>query len=301
MRRNGRRELLRHRRICNPLSDLVAPEIIGHAIDPFVGIDLGEIAQPRYEAAFLPIGFVHLLDLLRRVAGGTLAGIIEIVEIVARASVGAARVFFLHVYFEGTLTGLVEATLTHRQCHVRGALKDREMGGERPGFLYHLHAGRAGAEHTDALSHKINPCLRPLCGVKAATGEIIQARNCGTMRFRADAGTQHQKLRRGALAALGRDVPARQRVVEACGADAGVEADVCAQAELAIGVLEILTNLVPRGIEFVEVPIAPQFFNRELIQGPRSVAARTGITVPIPHAAKRRRGLVDLHLEAERA
>jgi hypothetical protein len=171
-----------------------------------------------------------------------------------------------------------------------------------PRFLDHLYAGRAGAEHADALALEIDAFLRPARGVQAAAAEVVQARNVRRVGLRADAGAQHQEARRGAWPALGLHLPAAaslrrnaRRSPACCNGCPGSRLSRCRHGRS-------IRESCPRTDTAHRSPsLATVHRQGELVERPVGIAARAGIAVPVPHAAQRRRGLVDLDLEAELA
>ena len=87
--------------------------------------------------------------------------------------------------------------------------------------------------------------------------EIVPALDVGKMGLGSDPGAQDQVTRAGRVAAFGAHDPAALGLVKLCLADPGAEPYVPAQAELLVDIVKVRPQLVPGGVQFIEVPITP--------------------------------------------
>jgi hypothetical protein len=76
---------------------------------------------------------------------------------------------------------------------------------------------------------------------------------------------------------------------------ASVEANIPAEAELFVDVVEIIADFLPRRIEFAELPFPPQVVARILIDWAGRIDPGARVTIPIPDAAKTAPGLKHLN------
>ena len=125
--------------------------------------------------------------------------------------------------------------------------------------------------------------------------KVLQTFDIGKMRLRPDSGAQHQEARVCSPAVFRSHHPPAPRLIKFRGAYSRIEANVLAQVQFAVDIVEVLPDLVPGRVQFVEVPVLPQIFTRELIQRSMRIAACAWVAVPVPNAAQRGRGFVDFY------
>jgi hypothetical protein len=102
-----------------------------------------------------------------------------------------------------------------------------------------LDAGRAGADHGDALAREIDRRMRPSCGMKGSSSKIVAAFDArqGRRRQRADRGDQETCAE--AAAVLQCDAPALCGLVIGRCRHPAPKLDVAAQIEFVGDVIEI--------------------------------------------------------------
>src|SRR6202043_3280834 len=113
----------------------------------------------------------------------------------------------------------------------------------------------------------------------ADAAEVLQPPDRRNIGFRGEPRAEHEEPRPRHAAIAGLHDPLVAIGVELCTRDACVEPDVTAQTELLVDVAEIGSKLLPRGIEFAVVPIAPELLARELIHRPVRIDAGARIAV----------------------
>ena len=178
-----------------------------------------------------------------------------------------------------------------------GALEHGQMAGGLGHLRDGLHAGRAGADHRDALAFEAHRFLRPVMGV---AGLALECRDAGDGRHRrrrqhADRG--NQQASGVAPAVLQDDVPAARVFLVMGGGHPAPALDVAAQVELVGDVIQIALGLGLRGEVFLPVPFLQQFLREGIAVGPAfGIEAGARVAVPVPGAADAGAGLEHAHL-----
>ena len=167
-------------------------------------------------------------------------------------------------------------------------------------FRNRLHAGRTGADHADAFAGEIDRFVRPAAGVIDLAAESFCAGNFRLDRHRQAAGGHHAERRFERFAGFARQAPAPRIVLPFHFRDARVELHVAPQIEFVSDVIGVAQDVVLRGEHFRPVPLLLEL-RREAVRifEARHVAARAGVTIPVPRAADVRAGFERLHREAE--
>src|SRR5580658_5092030 len=257
MRWHGRRQLLRYRRVRDTLPHLVSPEVVGHCVDSFIGPYVREVAEPRHEPALLPVILIHRPDLLWGITCGTGPRVVVEIVLVAPERARPLRVLLAQPILQLPLRRGIECSLPHRKRHIGRPLKDCQVRYDRAYLLNDLDARGAGADYSNPLAGEVYPFLGPLSSMEQTAQEIVPALDIWKMGLGSDPGAQDQVTRAGSAAAFGAHDPAALGFVKLCLADSGAEPYVPAKAELLVDIVKVRPQLVPGGVQFIEVPILP--------------------------------------------
>ncbi len=152
---------------------------------------------------------------------------------------------------------LADPGVVQRRAPLGGALEDGQMAGGLGHFGDGLHAGRAGADHRDALALEANRFLRPVMGVAGLARERLDPGDARHRRRREHADRGDQEARAVAPAILQDDVPAARVLLVVRGGDAALELDVAAQVELVGDIIQIALGLGLRRRSAPPSPIPP--------------------------------------------
>ena len=285
-----RRQDLRGLRILDDLADLgpheVGRRLVGIVVQQQVGERRHE-AQPAVGPALLEqaaaLGF-RRLDRRRHVDHEIDAGRLGLG---ALAHLGIVRLDLGDI-------GRVERLVVRRHGVVGGALEHRQM----PGLLGHdrdrLDGGRARADDAHGLAREVDALMRPVAGMVGRPpelGEAVDLRRVG--RGQATHGGDDE-ARRQPVALVRLDAPHVGSLVEHGGGNPGLELDVATQVEAVGDVIGIAQDFGLGRVALRPFPFLLQL-GRELVGVLHAlhVAARAGITVPIPGAADALPGLDD--------
>ena len=298
MRRLGRREDVGDGRILDARAHLAPPEVIGGAIGGFVGEDVLVGAEPEMEAAGVPQAFV---------GGFPLRGGHRQRRLRDEAEVEAAEAFAAPLEGRGIVrlhrlvVGLAQLALAHRQVHVGRALEHGQVRGHLRRLLRDLDAARPGADHADALAGEVDALLRPQRRVVRFAREVFEARQRRDVGLGGEARADDHEARPQRAALRGLEQPLARGFVEARTVHAGPEADVTAQVEFRVDIIEVAPHFLPAGEALAPIPVPPQVLARELVDLAMRVDARARIAVPVPDTAEARAGVDEVHPEAELA
>ena len=200
-----RDQLLGDRRILDPLADLAREEIRDQRVGLAVHQDVAEIAHPDAETGLAVELLPERLALLGcHLGGGTRVGRMD------EAAVGllAARKDLGIIGPDPAHLLLADLGVVQWRAPLGGALEHGQMAGGLGHFRDGLHAGRAGADHRDALALEAHRFLRPVMGV---AGLALEGRDAGDGRHgrrREHADGGDQEACGVAPAVLQGDVPA---------------------------------------------------------------------------------------------
>ena len=277
--------------IPDDLRDLFADEIGGGVVGGLVD---GKVVVDRHEgeAAAVPARFVFrapfVLAVVERAAVGHLR-----IDAVARLLAREAPDF--------RIVGAKRLALLRRQRRIAGgnrkirrALKHRELARLLGDDRHRLDRRRARADDADAQAREIDRLMRPVAGVIDLALEFLQPLDIGHPRIRQAAGGEHDVFCGDGLAVGCRHRPAVGALVEGGAIDAGIELNVGAQIKAVGDVVGVFQDLGLRRVALAPVPFLLQFFGERIgILHALDVAARAGITVPVPGAADVAALLVD--------
>ena len=187
-----------------------------------------------------------------------------------------------------------------RHAVVGRALEHRQLGRARRDDRNALHCRRAGADDADALALETHRFPGPSRCEQHLAGKIVDARNVRPDRRRQAAGREDDPARTQKLAIGQRRRPRGRCLVETCCGDALVETDMRAEPEAIRYVICIGKDLGLCRVALAPAPIALQIgIERVGIVDAFDIAARTGITVPVPGAADIAPRLDARHREAK--
>ena len=161
-------------------------------------------------------------------------------------------------------------------------------------FRDRLHRRRAGADDADPPAVEIDRLVRPVSGVEHPAGEIVEPREIGPVRRRQATGRHDAVAREEGLAVLRRAPPFGGGLVVDRRGDAGVQPDVGPQVEPVGHVIGVAQDLRLRRVALRPFPFLRQIVVELVaVEHALDVAARAGITVPVPGSADARRRLDD--------
>src|SRR5271168_2215581 len=126
-------------------------------------------------------------------------------------------------------------------------------------FRYELDAGRAGADHADALAREVRFLMRPARRVKRLAFETVDAGEIRNIVRRQYADRRDEKSRARPVAIVEANLPLVRRLVEARRIDARVELDVAAQIEFVGNEIQITLGFGLRGKMLLPIPLLQEF------------------------------------------
>ena len=264
-------------------ADLRAHELGRGVVRPGVQHDVG-VRVHEVHAAGGPAA-VELGDALLRLHFGSLQQAL----LVDRAGRGVDLGLLAQrrvVVLPRALVVVVHRLVARRHAEVRRSLEDVEMLGLLGDPRNGLDAGRTGADHADPLAGEVNAFVRPCPGVIGVAAKRLHVGEVRRARCRQAAGRHHAETRTQPLTVIGAHVPRRGALFEVRIADAHVELDVAPQIEAVGHMLRVLQDLGLGGEAFAPLP----FLLQPVVEGIRvlhalDVAARPGVTVPVPDPA----------------
>ena len=197
---------------------------------------------------------------------------------------------------QGKIVGLdrglrrrIERGVVGRNCVVRRPLEDREMIGGLRDDRDRLDRRRAGADDADALARETDFVVGPIAGMQRLASETLEPFDLRTVDD-GEASRRHDQIAAGeALAVLGFDRPAADRLVETRRRHGLAEADVAFQIEAFGDMFGVAEELALGGVAFCPGPVLLQLFGELIgILQALDIAARAGIAVPVPGTADTR-------------
>ena len=188
----------------------------------------------------------------------------------------------------------LEAPVRHivaRQHPGGGALKHRQVRGQRRYLGHDLHRAGTGAHHGHPLAGQIQVGT-PLVGVKGHAGKSVQARHLGNQRLVQRAGGQHHMARQHGRLARQFHLPVLLLGQPAQGLHLGVERNERTQLVLVHQAQDVVLNFL-----LLRVGPAPGVIGlkRQRIQVRGHIAGAAGIHVVAPGAAHLRASLQNQH------
>src|SRR6202035_2381782 len=176
-----RDQLFRDGLVLDALADFSRDEIADGRIRISVDQDVPKIALPDAEAALAIEFFVERLALL--------VGHLERAARIGRMQEAGKRLLAAREH--SRVSGLdrrlrlrSDLAVVQRRAPVRRALEYGEMADLARDGLDGLHAGRAGADHGDALTGEVDRLFRPARGVERASFETVAALDARQRRRR---------------------------------------------------------------------------------------------------------------------
>lgn len=169
-------------------------------------------------------------------------------------------------------------------------------------FLGDLDSTGPGADDTDAFAGEIESLLRPTCGVVPDAGEVIKPFKRGDVGRESMPDADNKKpggdLLTTAEGIFGVNGPVARAIIEVRSTRPSAEPDIPAEIKLVVDVLKVRAEFFPTGEFLAPLPITPKILQSELIIGSGTVAARAGVAVPMPDAAKGTGGFDDFDVQA---
>jgi hypothetical protein len=165
-----------------------------------------------------------------------------------------------------------------------------------------LDRARSRTDHRDPLAGEIDAFVRPLPSQIDRSGKIIETGNLGAVERGQAAGCHDAIARADGIAPVGFDRPALALFIPPRRRHPGSENNVAAQVEALGNVAQVGEDFGLRGIALAPHPFLLQgFVERIGIVVALDIAARAGITVPVPGAADVLARFDDLRAEAQLA
>ena len=149
-----------------------------------------------------------------------------------------------------------------------------------------LHAGRAGADHGDALAGEIDGLLRPSRGVEGGPPEIVAPLDPRQRRRRQRSNRGNQESRAELAAVLQGNAPAPRALIVSRRRHPAAKLDIAAQVELVGDIIEVAQRLRLTGEMLGPLPFLQQLLRERIAIGiALRIEARAGIAIPVPGAA----------------
>ena len=150
----------------------------------------------------------------------------------------------------------------------------------------HLNAGRAGADHADALAAEVDVLLGPARGVVDVALETVHAGEVRDLGRGEQAHGLDEELRAPGLAVVGRDRPPAGLVVPGGGLDLGVELDAATQVVAVGDVLEVGPDLLLARVALGPLPLVEELLVEGVAVGvDLGVGTSARVLVPVPGAS----------------
>ncbi|EKD60619.1 MAG: hypothetical protein ACD_54C00645G0002 [uncultured bacterium] len=278
-----RHQLLRGFGVLHDLADLLLDEIRRRVIGDLAGGDVAEGAEHEVKAAAaLPCRLEHAVAVCLRGGFRRDGAFFKTKRHDRRFHLLPDRIIVGFLRGDGRF---ILRGIANRHDILRRALEHRQMPGNRGGGGDHLHAGRSGADHADALAGKVY-AFGPCAGMHDLALEAVDALVFRRIGGRQQAKPGDQIFRGNGLALVIGDVPQPGFIVEMGGGDAGVELEAAAQIVGIGDLVHVGQNFGLGQIAGLPAALLQQLAAEGIaVDIAFGIRQRAGIAVPEPGAA----------------